>query len=57
MEKKIKLPCSICKKDARRKRGRKLLKELGLKISATDTEPIIILCEDCRDRINSHYDY
>lgn len=54
---KTKLKCNICKKDARRKRWGLRLKEAGLDIEATDTEPAIILCERCIDRINSHYDY
>lgn len=55
--KKIKLLCSTCKKDARRKREGFILKEAGVDIIATDTEPAIVLCERCIDRINHHYDY
>ena len=52
-----KLLCSICKKDARRKYNGRRLKEAGLDMAGDKREPRIILCEDCVDRINSHYDY
>jgi hypothetical protein len=53
---KIKLLCSICKQDAKRKGGR-TIEDVGLDIPGHKKEPRIILCENCRDRINSHYDY
>jgi len=54
---KKKILCLICKKDARRIRDGIILKDVGVEIWATDKEPAIILCENCIDRINSHYDY
>jgi len=55
-KKKIGLLCSICKRDAKRKEGR-TVEDVGLDIPAYKKEQRIILCEDCRDRINDRYTY